>query len=279
MFNKRDKFGCVMKDENKKDDALNELFGAYMEECPPPPQSVTCAAKAELGKRARAEAEEKVPAVAATGASGASGGDGRRTGVRLPLVAACAAAVLVAAAVLIVLLVKEEAVFPAGTAGDEWGAGELYVVEMSQLEMEYSMADGAEDDSAVTEGAAEWQLSAVAPFISKEDMYGYAEYSLSEDGGGFSEGDVVLCRIECTVPPGVAAVLYVEADGLSVKEFAERRSLGQERSCGGKTFTVGAEGGEAFICFTYGGYGYCVLLEGAGDEEAEEVLEGLAQKL
>lgn len=251
-----------MKHKNNKDERLNELFAAYIEEGEAPPESVTLKAKEALEEKQRAA--EKVPELAAETAGGAHSSRSFRSVPRTVYIA-IAAAVLIVAAVLIIILV------PGGAAESFLGvpgSTALFDVENEDL-VELDETDASDTDAA--------GFSDLFFFVEDGDAESYSEFALAAPVGGYGEGDVVLYRLECSVPPGVDAVVYVEAEGIQFDELVEYKDLPESRTVGGEDFRLGRNGGTTLVYFTLRGYGYNLSLATSAETQIAGVLEHISE--
>lgn len=244
-----------MKHEDKKDEKLNELFGGYVESERMPSENVTAAAKEELARRSKQRVPAEEPVVISAG--GASHTHGVK---RVSVAVLCAAAFLIVVAVALLLI------FNGGKARmDLMNAGDAAsTVSCSQL---VQINSGGEHGGELVE------------LIGGGSVIEYSEYALSESVGAYSGGDVVLRRMECTVPPGLNAVLYVESGGIECAELEQYKSLPQSREVDGDTFMVGENSGHSLIYFTDGGCGFNLQINSVNEAEVFNVLKNISKNI
>lgn len=244
-----------MKYKDKKDEKLNELFSKYMEEEEQPAENVTAAAKEELARRSAERVPAEVPVALSAGGASRPHGAGK-----------ISAAVWCAAAFLIVVAVALLLIFNGGKT------------RLSLLQ-ENSDALTVNYTQLVQTSYGDEYGGELVEFVGGESVIGYSEYALSESVGDYSEGDVVLRRLECTVPPGLNAVLYVESDGIKYVELEQYKSLPESREVDGDTFRVGENSGHSLIYFMNGGYGFNLQINSVNEAEVFNVLKNIAENI
>ena len=254
-----------MKNKNKKDEALNELFSEYIGEQELPPEGVTFMAKEALKEeKARAAVTERQTVTAV------QGGGTRISRRRLPVIIACAAAALIVVAVALVLILGGNG---GGSFSDVVSSGNGSISLMTLDEF------GLLDNEITGEQYELEDIGEIAPFVPEDGVEECDGYVLRADYRGYSAGDIVAYRMECVLPPGVEAELYVEADGISCSELERFKSLPERRNVSGRVFYSDMDAGVTYLYFVGGGFGYNLRLFETDEEVVYGVLKSIAASI
>lgn len=220
-----------MKDKNKKDEQLNNLFGAYVGETERPPERVTDSAKQYMQKKA-VSVEACEPALAAE--IGVTGKQPVRSVRNTTLIWVCAAFLLIGAILITFFLLHNN--------NDTLSLQKYSRIERSQL----------------TESSMPYSKQEFLPFIEGDEVTVYKEYSLTEDVDLYKKGDVVLYYIEYTEQADTQARLYVETDNINFDELDGYKSLESYPEFENATFYIGTDAADnlTYVHFLHGTYSY-----------------------
>lgn len=258
-----------MKYEHDKDEKLNELFSAYIEEGEAPPESVTLKAKAELEKRQ--PVAQEVPELSAQTAGGAHSSRPSRGIPRSVYIAVAAAVLVIAAVLLVVLLYGNSSISLNGEGLSDNDAGADAMTY--SIDCEYLTKAGTDVSELLREGG-------VFPFVEQEDVEVSVQYALTVAVGSHDAGDIVLYKMECVLQPdSVSAVIYVEAADIYLDGLELYKSLSPGFESGGTEFAVGEYEGATLVYFLANGYGYNIRLETSDRLSVESVLENISQNI
>ncbi len=240
-----------MRDENRKDEQLDSLFKAYIEEEEIPPERVTDKAKRYMqGEPERVEVTEPVFA-AGTGAGGAQAG---RHTKNMRLVWICVAFLSVVVLLLLWYFLHDNGNFFTTLSG-------YSRVSRSQL----------------TETSPEYREQEFLPFVESEDVAVYKEYALKEDVNPYRRGDVVLYYLEYTAQTNVQAQLYVEMADIDFDELDAYKSLEDHREYENITYYIGSapEAARTYIYFRHDAYSYNLRIDSSSETSVEAVLKNI----
>lgn len=239
-----------MKDKNKKDEQLNNLFGAYVGETERPPEKVTDSAKQYMQKKA-VSVEACEPALAAE--IGVTGKQPVRSVRNTTLIWVCAAFLLIGAILITFFLLHNN--------NDTLSLQKYSRIERSQL----------------TESSMPYSKQEFLPFIEGDEVTVYKEYSLTEDVDLYKKGDVVLYYIEYTEQADTQARLYVETDNINFDELDSYKSLESYPQFENADFRVGTdfEDNLTYVHFLHDAYSYNLTLHTTLKASVEEILRNI----
>lgn len=262
-----------MKNVDKKDEALNKLFSGYIEEAECPPEGVTFMAKEAMDENTVRERATELQLAAQTSHGGEqASGSGRRIPAKAYAVIA-ALFVLVAAVLLAVLLHvsgTDKFMDSPTDAGTDGSYISLAADDMTEREIEGFIVEDSSDGSGANS-------SDLFFFVEDGTSGEYSEFALTDSVGDYTEGDVVVYRLRCSVPPGVGVVVYVEAEGVRFDELNDYKDLPESRSIGDDVFELGKDGQNTLIYFSSGGYCYNLCLQTSDSEKVDAVLSRISE--
>lgn len=237
-----------MKDKNRKDEQLNSLFRAYVEEEESPPERVT-----DKAKQYMQEAPERVEVtqpVLADG-NGAGGAQTRRHTINMRLVWSCVAFLLIVALLLLWYFLR---------GGDSFSSINQY---------------GRISRSQLTETSLTYSEQEFLPFIESEDVAVYKEYALNEDFGTYEQGEIVLYYLEYTEQEDTQAQLYVEVGDIDFDELDAYKNLEDYREYENiaRYIAIETEDDLTYINFLYDIYSYNLMIDTSLDRSVEIILE------
>ena len=204
-----------MRDKNIKDEELNALFRAYVEEEESPLESVTDKAKKFMQQQPeRIAVTEPVLAT-----ENGTGGDktGRHTKNMWLILVYCGVFLFVVALSFLWY-------FLSTNGGPLASINKLNIVSRSQL----------------SETSATFSEQEFIPFINSKDVVDYKEYSLTNDND-HQNREVVLYYLEYTEQANTQAKLYVEVGGLDFDELNNYQQLNEYQRFENITYFVGFE--------------------------------------
>ncbi len=234
-----------MKDREKKDEELNTLFRAFVAERQSPPPSVSQKAKLLMGGKVAETAKEEI-------FSHAAGGEGvfRGRTAKRQLGYSLAAALLALLSATLFL---------------------LYAIRQPSLSL---IGSTPLERSALTERTTEYSEKDFLPFIEKNSVTCYTEFSLKEDADRYHANDVVAYYLEYRTE-GVSLFLYVESKGVYLTETNDYKQARALHKYDKISFRVDTDSKQTFaLCyFTHDRYGYNLGILSADKEKIEEILK------
>lgn len=235
-----------------KDEKLNEVFGNYVGDGPSPQTGATGRAKAFMEKKAVRRT------VAVPVAEPVAAGKGTRSG--LPVSGKAKIAFLAAAFLL--LLVALVFIFrPFSPAGPAPLSQPCYLLR-----------------EQLTETDAEYERKDFLPFVEKDRVNVYREFSLKDDVSYHAGRNIVVYYVEYfsgTLP----VRLYVEPEGTFLQGLEKYKSLPAFGRFGGTDFSAELGAGSSLVYFSRNGYGYNLEVFTSDRAAVETLLEDIGSRL
>ncbi|MGN0813533.1 MAG: hypothetical protein ACI4MQ_08515 [Candidatus Coproplasma sp.] len=238
-----------MRDKNIKDEELNALFRAYVEEEESPLESVTDKAKKYMQKQPKRIAVKEPILVTENG----TGGDktGRHAKNMWLIWVSCGVFLFIVALFFLWYFLSAN--------GDPFTSIDKFsIVSRSQL----------------TETSATFSEQEFIPFINSEDVVEYKEYSLTNDNT-HQNREVVLYYLEYTEQENTQAKLYVEVGGLNFDELNNYKQLNEYQKFENVTYYVGFETEDSltYIYFLHDIYSYNLSINTTSETSIQIILE------
>lgn len=234
-----------MKDHDKKDEELSALFCAFVEEKQSPPPSITQKAKALMNGNVAETAKEEILSQSTGGESVSRGNSSNKKSSYY-----LAAAVLALLSAMLFL---------------------LYAIRQPSLSL---IGSTPLERSALTERTTEYSEKDFLPFIEKNSVTCYTEFSLKEDADRYHANDVVAYYLEYRTE-GVSLFLYVESKGVYLTETNDYKQARALHKYDKISFRVDTDSKQTFaLCyFTHDRYGYNLGILSADKEKIEGILK------
>lgn len=244
-----------MKDNNKKDERLEELFAGYMRDEKMPSANVTQTAKEYMQKqRATEKVSVAVPAVVGDGNSAGTGSLSSFKNDK-PLYIASVVLLAFAVALIVYFSIKKP-------DGFEFLAG-LSPVSSEQL----------------TETTSEYKNREFLSFVNASAVTECKEYVLTESTGNYNKGDTVAYYIAFNSSENVFVSVYVEVSGIYLTDLDEYKRITEEKKLNGITFYFSPSKNSYLCYFGYNNLGYNVKIDTNNRDVANGILTYIAECL